>query len=57
MNANTHISGQMSSQASTQMSGLPQQISNSVTSQMQNLDPRTMDPELIQVRRTMRQKM
>nr|XP_009399627.1 PREDICTED: probable histone acetyltransferase HAC-like 1 isoform X1 [Musa acuminata subsp. malaccensis]XP_009399628.1 PREDICTED: probable histone acetyltransferase HAC-like 1 isoform X1 [Musa acuminata subsp. malaccensis]XP_009399629.1 PREDICTED: probable histone acetyltransferase HAC-like 1 isoform X1 [Musa acuminata subsp. malaccensis]XP_009399630.1 PREDICTED: probable histone acetyltransferase HAC-like 1 isoform X1 [Musa acuminata subsp. malaccensis]XP_018681904.1 PREDICTED: probable hist len=57
MNANTHISGQMSSQASTQMSGLPQQISNSVTSQMQNLDPRTMDPELIQVRRTMRQKI
>ncbi|WOL13825.1 putative histone acetyltransferase HAC-like 1 isoform X1 [Canna indica] len=57
MNANAHISGQMSSQASAQMPGLPQQTTNSLATRMQNLDPRNMDPELLQARRTMHQKI
>ncbi|XP_042467547.1 probable histone acetyltransferase HAC-like 1 [Zingiber officinale] len=57
MNSNAPISGQVASQPSSQMPGLPQRINNSMASQMQNLDSRKMDPEFMQLRRKMQQKI
>lgn len=57
MNAHAHISGQMTNQASPQLSGLSQHNGNPVHSQMQNLGPLSMDPELLAGRKAMFEKM
>ncbi|KAJ0984122.1 hypothetical protein J5N97_002478 [Dioscorea zingiberensis] len=41
-----HISGQVPNQASQQFSGLPQQMSSSLPSQIQNFGGHSMDPDL-----------
>ncbi|KAM0933705.1 putative histone acetyltransferase chromatin regulator PHD family [Dioscorea sansibarensis] len=46
-----HISGQVPNQASQQFSGLPQQMSSSLPSQIQNFGGHSMDPELYARRR------
>ncbi|XP_010929436.2 probable histone acetyltransferase HAC-like 1 isoform X1 [Elaeis guineensis] len=57
MNAHSHISGQMTNQASPQLSGLSQHNGNPLHSQMQNLGSPSMDPELLAGRRAMREKI
>ncbi|XP_042440464.1 probable histone acetyltransferase HAC-like 1 isoform X2 [Zingiber officinale] len=57
MKSNAHISGQAASQTGLQMPGLPQQINNSMASQMQNIDPRKVDSEFLQLRIRMQQKI
>ncbi|KAG6494386.1 probable histone acetyltransferase HAC-like 1 isoform X1 [Zingiber officinale] len=56
MNAHA-FSGQMANQMSSQMPVPPQQIGNYMSSQMQNLGPRPLDPELQEARKTMQQKI
>ncbi|XP_019707806.1 probable histone acetyltransferase HAC-like 1 isoform X2 [Elaeis guineensis] len=57
MNAHAHISGQMTNQASPQLSGLSQRDGNPLHSQMQNLGPLNMDPELLAGRKAMHEKI
>lgn len=57
MNGYVHISGQMTNQASPQLSGLSQHDGNPLHSQMQNIGLLSMDPELHAGRKAMREKM
>ena len=52
-----HISGQVPNQASQQFSGLPQQMSSSLPSQIQNFGGHSMDPELYARRREVQEYM
>ncbi|XP_038973519.1 probable histone acetyltransferase HAC-like 1 isoform X2 [Phoenix dactylifera] len=57
MNVRAHISGQMTNQARSQLSGLSQHNGNPLHSQIQNLGPLSMDPELLAGRKAMRDKI